>query len=52
MNDESEIALVLARDVLPELIRVLQTVPPEDRCKVVRAAMVLLGDDPVSTPRT
>lgn len=43
MIDESETAIVIARDVLPDLIKVLQTVPPEDRRKAVEAAMVLLG---------
>lgn len=44
MNDESEIAVVIARDVIPELIKVLQTIPPEDRRKAIEATMVLLGE--------
>jgi len=46
MNDESETAFVIARDVIPELIRVLQTVPPEDRRKTVEATMILLDGYP------
>jgi hypothetical protein len=42
MIDESENAIVIARDVLPGLIRELQTLPPEDRRRAVEAAMILL----------
>jgi hypothetical protein len=49
MNDESETAIVIARDVLPDLIKVLQTLPPEDRRKAVEASMLLLEGWPSHT---